>query len=113
MLEILIRRSKGLLLDAEWEDLKALQSHADDFKQQQEIKPEGMTTWQTVEIMSQAVKTYSGTNEPISFIQDINAMVSAGFIARSSCIPSRVTSGGSTDFCGLSARSRSSQIPTR
>lgn len=99
ILEILIRRSKGLLLDAEWEDLKALQSHADDFKQQQEIEPEGMTTWQTVEIMSQAIKTYSGTDEPIPVIQDINAMVSAGLTARScSCIRSLVTNGARTDL---------------
>ena len=53
----------------------ALQSHSHDFQQQQEKNEDGLTTWQTIELMSQAAMSYSGTKEPLPFVQEITAKV--------------------------------------
>ena len=53
-----------------------LQSHTDDFKRQKEKNDDGLTTWQTIELMSQAAVSYSGTKEPLSLVQHITARVS-------------------------------------
>ena len=82
ILEILLRRSAKLLPDTEWQDFIALISHADDFRKQQEKNEDGLTTWQTIELMSQAAMLYSGTKEPLPFVQEITSKVSIKTISR-------------------------------
>lgn len=59
-----------------------MQSHVDEFRKQEVKNDDGSTAWQTIELMSQGAKTYSRTTEPLSFIQEMTARVSAVFTAQ-------------------------------
>ena len=39
------------------------------------LNEDGLTTWQTIELMSQAASAYSGSKEPISFIRTLTARI--------------------------------------
>ena len=54
----------------------ALESHANGFRSQQEKNEDGLTMWQTIELMSQAAMSYSGTREQLQFVQEITSRVS-------------------------------------
>ena len=75
ILQILLRKSAKLLPDDEWQDFRALESHDHDFRRQQEKNEDGLTMWQKIELMSQAAISYSGTREPLLFVQEITSKV--------------------------------------
>ncbi|KAL6720726.1 hypothetical protein ACLMJK_002651 [Lecanora helva] len=75
VIQLLLRRQAKALPDSEWEALLKLQSHIDDFRSSHSKNPEGLTTWQTIELMSNAASKYSGSKEPIPFIQTLTARI--------------------------------------
>ena len=75
MLQLLLRRKAGLIEDAEWRDFLAMQSHLDEFKAQKIKNPDGLTTWQVIELMSESALSYSRSNESLAFIQAMAARV--------------------------------------
>ena len=75
ILRLLVRRQNRSLSDSDWKSFLNLQSHTEDFKAQKSTNEEGLTTWQTLELMSQAVLKYSGTRESLGTIQDMLARV--------------------------------------
>lgn len=74
-MQLLLRRKAGSLEDAEWRDFLALQSHLDEFKVQKTKNPDGLTTWEVIELMSEAALSYSKSDEPLAFIQAMAARV--------------------------------------
>ena len=75
VMQLLLRRKAKSLPEPEWQTLLDLQSHVDDFHSSQMKNEDGLTTWHTIELMSQAASSYSGSNEPISFIQTLTARI--------------------------------------
>ena len=53
----------------------SLQSHVTEFQTQQMKNEDGLTPWQTIELMSQAAAKYSGTREPVANIQGMVARI--------------------------------------
>lgn len=74
-MQLLLRRQAKSLPDAEWQDFLELRSHLDDFRSSCTKNTESLTTWQTIELMSQAALTYSGSREPLALIQALTARV--------------------------------------
>ena len=58
-----------------WKRFLALQSHMQSFKSQQSNNQDGLTTWQTLQLMSQATQKYSNTKESIERIQEMLARI--------------------------------------
>ena len=75
MIQLLLRRRAKSLPDEEWKAFLGLQSHVDDFRSSQMKNEDSLTTWRTIELMSQAASSYSGSKEPVSFIQTLTARV--------------------------------------
>lgn len=53
----------------------ALESHLDEFKAQKTKNPDGLTTWQVIELMSESALSYSRSDESLAFIQAMAARV--------------------------------------
>lgn len=75
VMQLLLRRKAKSLPDPEWQAFLDLQSHVDDFRSFPMKNEDGLTTWHTIELMSQAASSYSGSREPISFIQTLTARI--------------------------------------
>ena len=75
MIQLLLRRQAKSLLTDEWEGFLGLKSHIDDFRASRTENAESLTTWQTIELMSQAALTYSGSKEPVELIHTLTARV--------------------------------------
>ncbi|KAK0511217.1 hypothetical protein JMJ35_006769 [Cladonia borealis] len=74
LLQILQRRKSKSLPNTEWQALLNLQSHIDDFRSSSTKNADGLTTYQTIELMSQALQAYSTTEEePLSLLQSLTA----------------------------------------
>lgn len=76
-IQLLLRRKAKSLPDNQWQEFVDLQSHIDDFKAQQTRNDENLTIWQTIELMSQAILSYSRMYEPLDTVQGIVARVSS------------------------------------
>lgn len=76
VMQLLLRRKSNSLQDIEWQDFLDLQSHIDEFKAQQTRNEDNLTPWETIELMSQAISSYSGTYEPLDVVQAMVARVS-------------------------------------
>lgn len=74
-MQLLLRRRAGSLSDDEWNAFLTLQSHIEDFQSQQSKNDDNLTTWQTIQLMSQAALSYSGSQESLQFIQNMTARV--------------------------------------
>ena len=74
-MQLLLRRKARSLPDPEWQAFLDLQSHVEDFRSSQRKNEDGLTTWHTIELMSQAASSYSASREPISFIQTLTARI--------------------------------------
>lgn len=74
-MQLLLRHEAGLIDEAEWRDFLALQSHLDEFKAQKTKNPDGLTTWQAIELMSESALSYSRCDESLAFIQAMAARV--------------------------------------
>ncbi|MCJ1449797.1 hypothetical protein MMC28_000125 [Mycoblastus sanguinarius] len=74
-MQLLLRRKAKSVPDSDWQGLLDLQSHLDGFHSSQTKNEEGLTTWQTIELMSQAASSYSGTRESMHIVQSITARV--------------------------------------
>ena len=75
VMQLLLRRKAKSILDAEWQTFLDLQPHLDDLHSSQTKNEQDLTAWQTIELMSQAAASYSGSKEPISFIQTLTARI--------------------------------------
>lgn len=75
VIQLLLRRKAKSLPDTEWQAFLDLQSHVDDFSSSKMKNEHGLTTWHTIELMSQAASSYSGSKEPFSFIQTLTARI--------------------------------------
>ena len=75
VMQLLLRRKADSLSDTEWQAFLDLQSHVDGFRSSQMTNEDGFTPWHTIELMSQAASSYSGSKEPISFIQTLIARI--------------------------------------
>lgn len=75
LMQFLLRRKAKSLPDPEWQSFLDLRSHSDDFRSSQKKNEDGLTTWQTIELMSQAASSYSGSKEPLAFIQTLTARI--------------------------------------
>lgn len=53
----------------------ALESHLDEFKAQKIKNPDGLSTWQVIELMSESALSYSRSDESLAFIQAMAARV--------------------------------------
>ncbi|KAL2036883.1 hypothetical protein N7G274_010426 [Stereocaulon virgatum] len=73
--QLLLRRKAKDLPSSDWQAFLALQSHIDDFRSSHNGTSEGLSTWQTIELMSQAASKYSDSREPMQFIQEMTARV--------------------------------------
>ena len=74
-MRLLLQRKAQSLSDTEWQTFLDLQSHVDDFRSSQMKNEDGLTTWHTIELMSQAASSYSGSKEPISLVQTFTARI--------------------------------------
>ncbi|KAL8826335.1 MAG: hypothetical protein Q9191_003866, partial [Dirinaria sp. TL-2023a] len=62
----------------EWKSFLSLQSHITDFKLQNASgakNEDGLSTWQTIELMSQAAKSYGNLQEDLGVIQEATARI--------------------------------------
>ena len=75
VLQLLLRRKAGSLQCRDWQNLLNLESHLDDFRSSNTKNDNGLTIYATIEVMSQAACTYSGSGEPLSLIQALIARV--------------------------------------
>ena len=75
LMQLLLRRKAKSLPDPEWQSLFDLRSHSDDFRSSQRKNEDGLTTWQTIELMSQAASSYSGSKEPLALNQTLTARI--------------------------------------
>ncbi|KAL9128804.1 MAG: hypothetical protein Q9217_002585 [Psora testacea] len=73
VMRLLLRRQKRSLSEDEWSSFLNLQSRIADFKAYQRTNEDGLTTWQTIELMSRAALTYSGSKESENNVQTILA----------------------------------------
>ncbi|KAL9100231.1 MAG: hypothetical protein Q9163_004370 [Psora crenata] len=74
-MRLLLGRQYRSLSEDDWTAFLNLQSHVDDFRTQQAKNEEGLTAWQTIELMSQAALTYSGGKESMTNVQAMLARV--------------------------------------
>lgn len=74
-MQLLLRRKAKSLPDSEWQAFLDLQSHVEDFRSSQTRNEDGLTSWHTIELMSQAASSYSGSKEPILFTQTLTARI--------------------------------------
>lgn len=74
-MQLLLRRKAISLPDPEWRAFLDLQSHVEEFRSSQVKNEDGLTTWHTIELMSQAASSYSGSKEPVSFTQTLTARI--------------------------------------
>ncbi|MCJ1469277.1 hypothetical protein MMC07_007910 [Pseudocyphellaria aurata] len=75
VVQLLLRRRARSLSDDEWNAFLTLQSHIEDFQSQQSKNEDNLTTWQTIQLMSQAALSYSGSHESLQLVQAITARV--------------------------------------
>ena len=75
VMQLLLRRKAGSLPSTEWHAFLDLQSHVDDFRSSRLKDEDGLTTWRTIELMSQAASSYSDTKESILVVQTIMARI--------------------------------------
>ncbi|KAF6236550.1 hypothetical protein HO173_005331 [Letharia columbiana] len=75
VMQLLLRLNAKSLPDREWQAFLDLQSHVDEIRSSQIKNEDGLTTWHAIELMSQAASSYSGSQEPISFIQTLTARI--------------------------------------
>ena len=75
LMQLLLRRKAKSPPDPEWQSFLNLRSHSGEFRSSQRKNTDGLTTWQTIELMSQAALSYSGSKEPIAFIQTLTARI--------------------------------------
>ena len=75
VMQLLLRRKARSLPDTEWQAFLDLQSHAEDYRSSQVKNEDGLTTWRTIELMSQAASSYSGSEEPVPLIETLTARV--------------------------------------
>ena len=75
VMQLLLRHKAKSLLDPEWQAFLNLQSHVDDFRSSRMENEHGLTTWRTIELMSQAASSYSCCTEPVTFVQTLTARV--------------------------------------
>ena len=75
VMRLLLARKAESFPGTEWQAFLDLQSHVDGFRSAQTKNEDGLTTWQTIELMSQAASSYSGTKAPMSFIQTLVARI--------------------------------------
>ncbi|KAF6220177.1 hypothetical protein HO133_003308 [Letharia lupina] len=75
VMQLLLRLNAKSLPDPEWQAFLDLQSHVDEIRSSQIKNEDGLTTWHAIELMSQAASSYSGSQEPISFIQTLTARI--------------------------------------
>lgn len=75
VIQLLLRRKAQSLPDSEWQAFLNLQPHVDDFRSSQAKNEDGLTTWHTIELISQAASSYSGSTETITFIQTLTARI--------------------------------------
>ena len=75
VMQLLLRRKANSLSDTEWRAFLDLQSHVDEFRSSRIKNEDGLTTWRTIELMSQAASSYSGSAEPIPLIETLTARV--------------------------------------
>ena len=75
VMQLLLRRKANSLPDTEWQAFLALQSHVDDFRSSRVKNEDGLTTWHTIELMSQAASSYSGSREPMSLVQTLTGRI--------------------------------------
>lgn len=78
-MQLLLRRKAGTLADPEWHDFLSLLSHLDEIKAQKTKNDDGLTTWEVIELMSEAASSYSRTEEPMALVQEMAARVSPFF----------------------------------
>lgn len=74
-MQLLLRRKAKSLPDSEWQAFLDLQSHFEDFRSSRMENEDGLTTWHTIELMSQAASSYSGSKEPIWLTQTLTARI--------------------------------------
>lgn len=75
VLRLLLNRQARCVSEEAWNAFVGLQSHVEDFKGLRSKNDDGLTTWQTIGLMSQAAMKYSGTKETPERIQDMIARV--------------------------------------
>ena len=75
VLQLLLRKRTGNLPEEEWQRFLTLQSHIEDMKKDTMARHSDLTTWETVQLMSQAVSSYSGSLESLDVIQAVTARV--------------------------------------
>ena len=75
VMQLLLRRKARSLPDSEWQAFLHLQSHVDDFRSSQTKNEDGLTSWHTIELMSQAASSYSGSKELVPFTQTLTARI--------------------------------------
>ena len=74
-MQLLLRQKAQSFPGTEWQAFLDLQSHVDDFRSSQTKNEDGLSTWHTIELMSQAASSYSSSEAPISFIQTLVARI--------------------------------------
>ena len=74
-MQLLLRRKAKRFPEPKWQTLLDLQSHVDDFRSSRMKNGDGLTTWHTIELMSQAALSYSGSKESMPFIQTLTARI--------------------------------------
>lgn len=74
-MQLLLRLKAKSLPAREWKAILDLQSHVENFRSSLTKNEDGLTTWHTIELMSQAASCYSGSKEPISFTQTLTARI--------------------------------------
>ena len=75
VMQLLLRRKAQSILDPEWQTFLDLQSHVDGLRSSPVQNEDGLTAWHTIELMSRAASSYSGSTEPITFVQTLTARV--------------------------------------
>lgn len=75
VLRLLLSRQTRAIPEEAWDAFIALRSHEVDLKGLQSRNEDGLTTWQTIELMSRAALKYSGTKENVTSVQDMLARV--------------------------------------
>ena len=71
----LLCREKHEISDESWSRFLNLKSHLDDFKATRTKNEDDLTSWQTIQLMSQATSKYSGVQENIGSIQEMLSRV--------------------------------------
>ena len=75
ILQLLLRRGKGVLADNDWDAFIRLQHHLDDFKAVDTSA--GKEQWQNIHMMARAAKEYSGSREDLGLVESMMGRVSS------------------------------------